>query len=149
MSELFAAFGINWKLLVVQTVNFGLLLVILWRFLYQPILRMIDERHTTITEGVKNAEEAARKLALADGEGKAVIARAGREAEGLVSDARTRAEEKRVQLMKVAEERAADILRDAEARAEEAKRQALATSEREIAKTAMLAAEKILREKSA
>ena len=40
-----------------------------------------------------------------------------------------------------------ELLADARAKGEEAKRQALKESEREIARAAMLAAEKILREK--
>ena len=56
MSELFAAFGVYWKLLLVQAVNFGVLLAILSYVLYRPILRMIDARQKRIAEGVATAE---------------------------------------------------------------------------------------------
>lgn len=149
MSELFAAFGINWKLLLIQAFNFGILLLILWRYLYTPVLKIIDERKKKIEEGIQNADEAARKLAASEGEGEKIVSNAAREAEALVGDARKRADEKRLEMLKAAEERAAAILAEASARAEEAQRQALLASEREIAKTALLAAEKILRQKSA
>ncbi|MBI5456651.1 F0F1 ATP synthase subunit B [Candidatus Kaiserbacteria bacterium] len=149
MTELFAAFGINWKLLLIQALNFGILLVILWKYLYTPVLKIIEDRKKKIEEGVQNADEAARKLAASDGEGKEIVLQAARKAEELVAEARTRADEKRQQMIVAAEERAEAILADASARAEEAKRQALLSSEREIARTAMLAAEKILRQKSA
>lgn len=149
MSELFAAFGIDWKLLLVQAINFGLLLVILWRFLYTPILRMIDERQRKIEEGVRAAEEAEKRLAAAAGEGQAIVTKASRVAEGMVVLARTRAEEKGGEILKSAEEKAEAILADAAARAAETQRSALQKSERGIAQAAMLAAEKILREKSA
>ena len=149
MSELFAAFGVNWKLLVVQAINFSLLLLVLWRYLYTPILRVIDERQQKIAEGVKIAEEATQKLSDAERQSEEAIARADREAEDLVAAARTQAGEKGIQLLKEAEARAAAVLADAEARAEEAKRQAFLQSEREIGRAAMLAAEKILSQKSA
>ncbi|MBI4094023.1 F0F1 ATP synthase subunit B [Candidatus Kaiserbacteria bacterium] len=147
MSELFAAFGINWKLLLVQAFNFGLLLFVLWYFLYEPVLKLIDDRRKKIAEGVQNAEAAARRLAEAKSKGEGIIGSASREAEGMVAAARGRAEEKADEIVKAAEARAASALHDAAARAEEAKRQALKESEREIARAAMLAAEKILREK--
>lgn len=149
MSELFAAFGLNWKLLLVQAFNFALLLVVLWYFLYTPVLKMIDERRKKIAEGVQNAEAAARRLEEAKTEKDSMIGAASREAEGIVASARTRAEERAAEILKAAEASAESALADARAKGEEAKRQALAESSKEIARAAMLAAEKILREKSA
>jgi F-type H+-transporting ATPase subunit b len=149
MGQLFAAFGVNWKLLLVQAVNFGLLLSVLTYFLYKPVLRMIDERREKVAEGVRTAQEADRKLADAKVESEGIVGGAAREAEGLVATARTRAEEKGAEILKAAEARADATLKDAQARAEEAKRQVLQESQKEIARAAMLAAEKILRERSA
>ncbi|MBI5457186.1 F0F1 ATP synthase subunit B [Candidatus Kaiserbacteria bacterium] len=149
MSELFEAFGVNWKLLLVQAVNFGLLLAVLTYFLYKPVLRIIDERQKKIAEGVKTAEEAARKLADAKVEGDGIVGTASREAEHLVATARSRADEKGAEIVKAAEARANAVIKEAGAHAEEAKRMALSESSKEIARAAMLAAEKILREKSA
>jgi len=149
MSELFAAFGIDWKLLLIQAVNFGLLLAALTYFLYRPILRIIDERREKVAEGVRTAEAAQQRLAAAEKEGKEIVGSASREAEQLVASARSRADEKGAEMIRAAEQKAQATLKDAEARAEEAKRLALSASEKEIARAAMLAAEKILREKSA
>ena len=149
MSDLFAAFGINWKLLLIQAVNFGLLLSVLTYFLYRPVLRIIDERQRKIAEGVATAKAAQKQLADAKEESEAIVGEAARNAETLVATARTGANERAVEIVKAAEARADAVLKDASARAEEAKRQALKESEREIARAAVLAAEKILREKSA
>lgn len=149
MGELFAAFGIDWRLLLIQAVNFGLLLLILWRFLYRPLVKMLDERRGKIAESVQKAEAADRRLAEADMEGKTIVAAAGKEAEGLVAAGRSRAESQFADILKTAEEKAQAVLADATARGEEAKRAALAAGEKEIARAAMLAAEKILKEKSA
>lgn len=145
MGELFATFGVDWKLLLIQAVNFGLLLSVLTYFLYKPILRIIDERQRKIAEGVKTAEAAQKQLADAKVEREEIVGGAAREAETLVASARTRANEREVEIVKSAEARAAATIKDAAERAEEAKRLALKESEREIARAAMLAAEKILR----
>ena len=149
MSELLTTFGVNWKLLFIQAVNFGVLLVLLTSFLYRPILRIIDERREKVAEGVRTAEEASRKLDDAKTESEGLIGQAARDAEALVSVARTRAEGTGTDIVKAAEVKASGLIKEAEMRSEEAKRQALQESEKEIARAAVLAAEKILKGKSA
>lgn len=147
MSELFTAFGLDWRLLLIQALNFAILLAVLWKFLYTPVLKMIDERRTKIVEGVQKAEAADRKLADADTEGKGIVASASKDAVALVASGRARAEEQAGEIAKRAQERADQLLAEAEAQAAEAKRQALSSGEKDIARAAMLAAEKILEKK--
>jgi F-type H+-transporting ATPase subunit b len=149
MDQLFSAFGIDWKLLIIQALNFGLLLIVLSYFLYKPILKIIDERREKIAEGVRTADAAARRLAEAKEEGDKQIGEAAREAQELVAKARTAGEERKASILGEAEVRAQAILKDAEARVVENERLAFQKSERDIAKAAMLAAEKILREHAA
>ncbi len=149
MDQLFAAFGVNWKLLIVQAVNFGLLLSLLTYLLYKPLLRIIDERREKVAEGVRTAQEAARTLADAKTESEGIVGTAAREAEALVATARARAGDMGHEIVKAAESRADGVMKDAAARAEEAQRNAMQESAKDIARAAMLAAEKVLREKSA
>ena len=149
MEQLFSTFGINWKLLLIQAVNFGVLLVALRYFLYGPVMKIIDDRREKIAEGVRAAEAAAQRLADAKTESEGLVGAGVREAEGLVASARTSAGARSDEIIGAAESRAEGILKEAQAHAAEAKRLALKESEREIAKAAMLAAEKILKEKHA
>ena len=149
MEQLFAAFGLDWRLLLIQAFNFGLLLIVLSYFLYKPILKIIDERREKIADGVRTAEAASRRLAEAKQEGDGLIGDAAKQAETLLTEARSRAETKQKDIVGAAESRAAAIVKDAEARIAEQERQAFVKSERDIAKAAMLAAEKILREHTA
>ena len=144
MQQLFAAFGINWKLLLIQGINFGVLLIVLSYFLYRPLMKVIDERRAKIAEGVRAAEAAASRLADAKVEGDSIVGAGAKQAEELVASARMRAGEKELELVSLAESKAEAIMRDAQARAEESKRMALQESQKEIARAAMLAAEKIL-----
>ncbi|HMA79010.1 MAG TPA: hypothetical protein VKP88_07860, partial [Candidatus Paceibacterota bacterium] len=59
MEQLIQAFGIDTRLIVVQIINFGLLLALLSYFLYRPILNLLEEREAKITQGIKDAEAAA------------------------------------------------------------------------------------------
>lgn len=144
MDQLITTFGIDWRLLLIQAVNFGLLLLILWRFVYRPVLAMIDERREKVAEGVRKFEEADRNLLAAKEECEGIVGAAARDAEALAVAARARADEKGAEIMNIAEARAEAVSREAFERAEEIKRSAMQESQHEIARAAMLAAEKIL-----
>ncbi len=144
MEQLATAFGIDWKLLLAQGVNFVIVLGVLSYFLYKPALRMIDARREKIAAGIRDAEEAGKRLAEADAERQKIVGAAVRDGEGIVATARDRAEERAEEIVENASDRADTIMKDASDRAEETKRRALQESEREITRAALLAAEKIL-----
>lgn len=56
-------FGVKPILLFAQIVNFILLLYILKRLLYKPLLKVLEERKSKIAESLKNAEQIELKLA--------------------------------------------------------------------------------------
>ncbi len=144
MGELVAVFGLDWKLLVAQGVNFVVLLAILRYFLYGPVMRMLADRAARIAEGLKDAEEAQKAREATEAERTGIVSQAHHEAEVIVARGEERGKEERATIVKHAHDRAAEILRDAELEAEEARRLALKESEVEIARAAILAAEKIL-----
>ncbi len=145
MDALLQAFGIDWQLLIVQLVNFGILILALWWFLYRPVLKMLEERKQLVAKGVADAEEATEKLATADAAVSTRLQAAETEAEGIVASAREHATDEKSRIVKEAEARADATLKDAEARAAEAAAKALRESEKEIARLAILAAEKVVR----
>ena len=144
MQALFDAFGINIGLLLAQAVNFGLLMVVLTYLLYKPVMKTIAERQRKVAQGVLDAQEAAEKLAAADGEASNRIAHAETEAEGLVAGARETATQEKARIVKEAEARALALAADADARAKETAAKSLRDSEKEVARLAVLAAEKVL-----
>lgn len=148
MDKLLDAFGIDWKLLLVQAVNFGILIVALWYFLYRPVLKILSARQEKIAKGVEDAEKATEQLARADAEVQTRLSKADAEATEVVAGARELAGTERVRLVKEAELRASQIEKDAEARATEAQAKALRDSEKEIARLAILASAKVLGEKN-
>ncbi len=146
MESLLTAFGIDGKLLLAQLVNFGVLFVALTWLLYKPVMKTLDERAAKIAQGVEDAELASKKAETADEDAAKVVKGAETEAEGIVAGARDLAGSEKARIMKEAEARAAQVAADAEARATETAAKALRDSEKEIARLAVLAAEKVLRE---
>lgn len=147
MDALIEAFGINGKLLLAQSVNFGLLVAGLTFFLYKPVLKMLKERQDLIEKGVLDAEEASRNALAAEKQRKEVLAAAEREAEDRVQKSVDVGKEERAKIVERAQAQSEALLKDAELQAAELSRKALKESEKEIARTAILAAEKILASK--
>ena len=148
MDQLIEAFGIDAKLIAVQILNFTVLAALLTYLLYKPVLKMLSDREATIRTGIKDAEEAAVARAEANESRKEILAEAHGEAEEVTLRARTHAEGIHAEAVKDAEDKAAAILADAKARGEQIAERARTESEAEIAQLAVLAAEKILREKA-
>src|ERR1700678_2255452 len=79
MSQLLSQLGIDWHLLLSQVINFFLLLLVLWYFIYKPLLKLLHDRKDKIEQGIVKAEEADRRLIEVDEIGKGKI----KEAEGM------------------------------------------------------------------
>ena len=62
MAELFTNLGINWKVLIAQIINFGILFFVLKYFLYQPILKMLDGRKAKLEEDKKTSDSLSEKI---------------------------------------------------------------------------------------
>src|SRR3989344_4827591 len=59
MDALLEAFGIDWKLLLAQALNFGVLAFMLTKFLFKPMFRVLDER----VEKARGIEIGAKEIA--------------------------------------------------------------------------------------
>lgn len=145
MGELIAAFGIDWKLMIAQGVNFIVLVGVLGYFVYGPVVRLLNERAERIAAGLRDAEAAKAEREAVGAERGGIIAEAQHEAEKIVARAQDEGKHERNSIVKSAQDRAAQIVKDADLAAEEAQRRALKDAEAEVARAAVLAAEKILR----
>ena len=122
-----------------------MLVVALTWLLYKPVLKMVKEREHIIAKGVEDAEKASIRLSHADTEVKARLSKADVEAGGIVEHARQTATSERVRILREAEELSVRVAADAEAHARELAARTLRESEKEIARLAILGAEKILK----
>lgn len=147
MNALLAAFGIDWRLLIINLVNFGLLLSVLWYFLYTPLTNMLESRRNRLAEGVANADEADRRLAEIESSRGDLLAEAGKEADEVIASARASANDKQREIISQGEAGAAAILSEAQAQAAEMKREAINESKQEVAKLIVLGMERLATDK--
>ena len=123
----------------------GLLLIALSYFLYRPIIRLIAERQKKIEEGVRNAEAAARLRSETEGNREQILAGAGREAERILEAGRKSTDLAVADMLADAKTREERLITEAKEKIEEEKRKMMEGSKEEMARMAILAAERILR----
>jgi F-type H+-transporting ATPase subunit b len=87
MSEL----GIQWKMLLAQTISFSVVFFVLWRFAYRPVFAMLEARRQKIAEAMADADKIKAELAKTQTDRNAVLAQAGDQANKLIEQARTAA----------------------------------------------------------
>lgn len=144
MGAILGTFGIDWRLLLINAFNFGLLMLALWYFLYKPVIALLEERRRKVSQGMADAAAAAEKLGQIEASRQQVLAVAGKEADGIIAEARSAAEAKERDIIARGESSAQALLKDAEAEAVELKSRAERESKQEVAKLIVLGVEKAM-----
>lgn len=147
MAQIFSTFGIDWRLLLINCVNFALVLGVLWYFLYTPVMQMLEKRRQVVIQGVRDAEAAAHERKEVENSRAQKLAQAGKEADEVISQARRSAIDTGRTMLARAEETVAGVLGDAEVQAKEIKSKAIEESKEEVAKMIVLGMEKMMAKK--
>lgn len=89
--EIFKEFGINPILLLAQIVNFAILLLLLKKFLYKPVLKILEDRKKEIADSLRNAEEIEKRLEKTNLEQEKILEKARTQADNLIKEAKIEA----------------------------------------------------------
>ena len=91
--EILRNFGIQPTLLLAQIVNFLIILFLLQKFFYKPIIKMLDDRKKRIEESLKNADLIEEKLKNTAEQSAKILAETQKNAHDLIAEAKDRAEQ--------------------------------------------------------
>ena len=91
--ELLDNLGVDGPKLIAQLINFGIVLFVLWRFAYKPVLEMLETRRQKIAKSMDEAEQIKAELAETQAERDKVMAEANARAEKLIADAKEAAKQ--------------------------------------------------------
>ena len=142
---LFEAFGVDIYKLLAQILSFLLLLYLLNRFLFKRVLALIDERQQKLSQGLKDAEQAARDRELARAEREAAMDEARKEAQAMIARATKIAEDSRNEIVAEARTQAERATERARAEITAEKDRAMAEIRSQVADLALLAAGRLVR----
>ncbi len=91
MNETLEMLGIQWSKLIIQLINFTIVLLVLKRFAYAPVFKILDARKAKIAEGVANSDKIKTQLAQTQADSQKILADAGELANKIIADARAAA----------------------------------------------------------
>ncbi len=133
--------------LLAQIVNFLLLVAILAKFAYKPLMQILAERQKKITDAIDAAESERREAEELKLEYKQHLVEARSKAQAIVENAEKLAEENKEEILKSARAESAYILQKAQEEVARERELALAQLRSEVVALTMAAATKIVTEK--
>lgn len=143
MGETLHSLGVYWPKLIAQTVNFGIILFILWKFAYRPVLTMLEERRQKVAEAMINAEKAREELARTEAQRQEVLAETNAQANRLIEEARAAAARVREQETQKAIHEAEQIVSKAREAAALERARMLADVKRELGRLVVATTSKV------
>ena len=124
--------GIQWNILLAQTISFSVVFFVLWKFAYGPIFNMLQARRDKIAEALANADKIKVDVALTESERQKILTQAGDQANKLIDEARQAAARVREQETQKAIAAAEQIVTKAREAAAQERSQMLADLKREV-----------------
>jgi len=137
---------VNPGLMIWTVVTFIVLLLILKKVAWKPILTALDKRENDIKEALVQAEKAKEDAKIILEENQANLARAEEESKKIIEQSRNYAESLKEQMIKESKEQAKRIVDDASFEIQRKQDAAFEELKGQIAEIAVNAAEKIIRE---
>jgi len=137
---------VNPGLMIWTVITFIVLLIILKKVAWKPILTALDKRENDIKESLAQAEKAKDDAKKILEENQANLAKAEEESRKIIEQSRAFAETLKEQLMRESKEQAKKIVDDSSSEIQRNKDAAFEELKGQIAEIAVSAAEKIIRE---
>ena len=139
--------GLNWQLFIAQLVNFGIVLFILWKWVFTPVAKKLQERTDKIEKAMndaKSTEKEKQEFALWKEQ---EMKKTRQEAGSIIGAAQVDATKAKDEILKQAKEEQLKLVEQGKKQIEQEKNLQLQAAKSELADIITSAAEKILRHK--
>lgn len=113
MEEFVTHFGIDAKLLLAQIINFSVVLIILRKFAYKPILKILHDRKAAIEQGIKMRSQAEKNLRESDEVRNRTLQKANVDALAIVTQAEQLGKTRQDEMVKETDKKVEGIITDA------------------------------------
>jgi F-type H+-transporting ATPase subunit b len=141
------ALGVDGKAFIIQLITFVLAFLVLRRYAFSPILKVLNERRQTIESGVKLGEEMQRERAKLDDQVADELHKARVEADSIISSAQDAGRQAVRDAEEKARQKVSGILAEADSRITQDTARARKQLEKELVNLVSEATEAIIEEK--
>jgi F-type H+-transporting ATPase subunit b len=140
-------FGINWKLFLAQLVNFGIIIFVLWKWVFKPVTKGLTDRTEKIESSLAEAERIAQERQTFESWKQGEISTVRAEASGIITAAKQQAESLKAETLKTTASEQARLVEQTKQRLQQEQTAMLQSAQAQLADLVVSASEKILKEK--
>jgi len=147
MDSIISTFHIDWKIIIAQAINFGVVFTVLYIFALKPLSKLMEERSGKINKGVDDAKTNATLLLKTRAEYDEALSKARAEADKIFQEGKKEATVKRAVMLEEAKDEVALLVENGKKTLEAEKVKMVEEAKKEIVTLAMLATEKLISSK--
>ncbi len=140
-------FGLNWKLFLAQLLNFGIVLFVLWKWVFKPVTSGLSARTEKIENSLQEAEKIGKDRADFDSWKQEEISTVRTQATAIITQAKQAAESLKTEALKNTTDEQNRIMEQAKIRLEQEKGLMINQAKAELADIVVAATSKILKSK--
>lgn len=146
MLEVLSKIGFDWQVALANFINFVIIFLILKRFAFGPIQKLIKDRQTKIDEGLENAQKAETALLMAEELKNQKLEDARLKGNQIISTAQIKSDEILTEVKTESLKLKTQIIKEGEHTVAETKQRLHKEIEREMGKLILQGVEKVLKE---
>jgi F-type H+-transporting ATPase subunit b len=147
MESIISTFHIDWKIIIAQMINFGIVFAVLYIYALKPLSKLMTERSEKISKGIDDAKKNKETLENTKIEYEETIAEAKKEANKIFQEGKKEAETKKMSMIEDAKKEVATIIENGKKSLEAEKAKIMEDAKKEIVSLTMLATEKMISNK--
>lgn len=144
MESIIATFHLDWKIIIAQAINFGIVFFVLYFFAIKPLRTLMAERTKKISQGIADASTHKTLLSETKAEYDKVVRDARFEAQEIVRQSKQDAEFEKGKILEQAKAEMSNVIKQGEETLAEERRQMLILVRKDIIDLAIEATKKIL-----
>jgi F-type H+-transporting ATPase subunit b len=138
------ALGIDWKIIIVQVINFGLLVFVLNKFLYKPVLNAINKKNKEFSDIEDGKEDVEKQKKTLDQERERLMKAVQAEKREILKDARLDAGKLKKEALEKAEKQSRSLLEKAKKDVEAEKKTLKKNYEKAVLESSFAIAQKVI-----
>ena len=139
--------GLDIKLFIAQLINFGLVFLILWKWVFKPVVGALRSRQEKIEKSLADAKKIEQKVQDLEDYKKKQLEQANRDYQKVITKAEDMAKQQKAEVLKETKSQAERMIKDSEGRIGADKKRMITEAKGELAALVVAASEKVISEK--
>jgi F-type H+-transporting ATPase subunit b len=146
MSSIIDTFVIDWKIIIAQAVNFGVVFIVLYIYALKPLSKLMAERTEKIMKGIDDAKANARMLEASRAEYEKITSKARLEANDIFQEGKKEAEAKKALMLEDAKNQVQNMIENGKKSLQAEKAKMVEEAKKDIVSLVLKTTEKLIGE---